>query len=164
MSSIQADRKLLAPLLDRLLDEHPESRQDDGRHRHQLIRQLKESVRRDLEQLFNTRIRCLSPPPELPGLERSLLNYGLPDIGSFNLSDTEGRHAFCHWVEQLVLLFEPRIRSVKVIASGMPDPTDNTFQFRVEATLRAAAADETIILDSVLNPISKVVDIVESER
>lgn len=164
MAAIQADRKLLAPLLDRLLDDDPSSQRDDGRHRHQLVRQLKESVRRDLELLFNTRVRRTSPPSTLPGLHGSLLNYGLPDVSSFSLADGEGRRAFCREVEALIVMFEPRIRSVRVTASRALDPLDNSFQFRVEASLHAISAEETIILDSTLNPISKIVDILESER
>jgi type VI secretion system protein ImpF len=164
MAAIKADKKLRAPLLDRLFDDNPEASREVETNQHLVLRQLRESVRRDLERLFNTRARCLTPPAEMPALTDSLLNYGLPDLANYNLMASESRIAFCRDVERLILRFEPRIHSAKVIAEKNPDGTDHTFNFRVEAVLRATPSPEVVVFDSVLNPINQTVDVAEGSQ
>lgn len=164
MAAIKPDKKLRAPLLDRLFDHNPDQSREPEHNQHLVLRQLRESVRRDLEQLFNTRARCLSTPAGATALETSLLNYGLPDIANYNLLASESRRQFCRDVERIILRFEPRIHTVRVIADGSVDRDDHRFSFRVEAMLRASPAAEVIVFDSVLNPVSQTVDVTESNR
>ena len=164
MAAIKPDKKLRAPLLDRLLDHNPEQSREPEHNQHLVLRQLRESVRRDLEHLFNTRARCLSTPAGTEMLDNSLLNYGLPDVANYNLMASESRRVFCRDVERIILRFEPRISSVRVLAEGALDRDDHRFSFRVEAVLRASPAAEVVVFDSVLNPISQTVDVLESNR
>lgn len=163
MATIKAEKRLRAPLLDRLLDQRPDLPQDVEQNQHQVLRQLRESVRRDIEQLFNTRARCISAPPEAAELRTSVLGYGLPDLANYNLVSSEGRRQICRDIEQVILRFEPRIRSVRVNAdSARLDPNTHQFTFRAEATLRALLADEVLVFDSLLNPVSQTIDVTES--
>ena len=82
---IDQDQKLVAPLLDRLLDDNPQEQVESERAQHLLLHQLKESVRRDLEDLFNTRQCCVAPPEQLNAVQQALPNYGLPDAATLNL-------------------------------------------------------------------------------
>ena len=74
-------------MLDRLLDHEPDVRREAPRSRNQVLRELKQSVRRDLENLLNTRVRCIPLPPELKELKQSLVNYGIPDLTGASLGD-----------------------------------------------------------------------------
>lgn len=159
---ISADQKLTAPLLDRLLDDNPEQTQDRDRAQHLLIHQLKESVRRDLEALFNSRQCCIAPPDSLQQSQKALHNYGLPDAATLNLGSQKARQEFCRLVEDTIKRFEPRIRSVKVTTKSGFDPEDPSIRFRVEATLFALSAEELIVFDSALNPVTRSVTVAES--
>ncbi|WP_299594491.1 type VI secretion system baseplate subunit TssE [uncultured Microbulbifer sp.] len=152
------EKRLLAPLLDRLL---VSSGQVDMHRPHQVLRQLREAVRRDLEHLFNTRFRCLSHPPEHEHLETSNINFGLPDLSTINLTSAESRKRFCRDIERTVLDFEPRIRSVKVSTQDRVDIEDPSIRFRVEAVLHVNPASEVIVFDSTLNPVTQLVDVSE---
>ena len=163
MASIKPDKKLRAPLLDRLLDDNPQQQREGERNQHQVLRQLRESVRRDLEQLFNTRARCLSTPEKFEQLETSLLHYGLPDIANYNLQASKSRNEFCRDVERIILRFEPRISRARVIAENN-DRDGTTFSFRVEAVLRATPSPEVVVFDSVLNPVRQAVDVTETDQ
>ncbi len=163
MASADKEKRLRAPLLDRLLDDHPQDSRESSHSRHHLVRQLRESVRRDLEALFNTRIRRISPPSHLIELQSSLLNYGLVDINSFNVSDSASRKALCREIESAIILNEPRVHSVKVSASA-PDSRDATLRFRIEAVLRALPEPEAIVFDSIMNPVNQIVDVVEQNQ
>ncbi len=128
---------------------------------HQVLRQLREGVRRDLEYLFNTRYRCLSVPESHSHLERSNINYGLPDLSTINLSSLDSRKRFCREIEKTILEFEPRIRSVKVTTQEKVDVEDPSIRFRVEAVLHINPASEVIVFDSALNPVTQTVDVSE---
>lgn len=158
MAAINEQKKLLAPLLDRLSNrgEHNATHST-----HQVLKQLRESVRQDLEHLFNTRYRRLSPQRNQPHLQASLVNYGLPDISTINLSASSSRKAFCRQVESAILTFEPRIQSVTVSSEQSVARDDPTIRFRIEARLHANPASETIIFDSALNPVNHNIQVAE---
>ena len=158
MNQIDGDKKLLAPLLDRLITD---DNQPYNSLPHQLIRQLRESVRRDLEHLLNTRYRCISAPENCQHLATSLVNYGLPDLSTINLVSKQSRQEFCQLVEQTILNYEPRIKSVRVHSPDAIDPEDPTIKFRIEALLHANAAQEIIVFDSAMNPINHLVEVSE---
>src|SRR3954470_18006227 len=80
MPPIRSDQPLVPSVLDRLLDDAPETTTEPARSRAQLLRDLKQSVRRDLEDLLNTRRRHLDLPPGLAELDHSPLAYGIPDF------------------------------------------------------------------------------------
>jgi type VI secretion system protein ImpF len=159
---IDAEQKLTVPLLDRLLDDNPEEKRESDRARHLLIHQLKESVRRDLEDLFNTRQCCIAPPESLEHIQHALHNYGLPDAATLNLSSQKARTDFCRTVEETIRRYEPRIKSAKVHTQSSFDPEDPSIRFRVEATLHALTADEVIVFDSALNPVTRSVTVSET--
>ena len=70
MPPIRSDQPLVPSVLDRLLDDDPAVTTDPARNRSQLLRDLKLSVRRDIESLLNARRRNVSIPPGLPELAK----------------------------------------------------------------------------------------------
>jgi len=156
-----SDRKeklLIPPLFDRFLEQNKSA---DFRQSHQIVRTLRESIRRDLENLFNTRYCCVSPPEGYSHLDDSLLNYGLPDLSTINMTSYGSRSDLCRRIEKAVLKFEPRIRSVKVKTDTVLDNEDPTIRFRVEATLNVNPLQELIIFESALNPVNQTVNVSE---
>lgn len=151
-------------ILDRLLDDEPDVNVEADKTRHQQMRELHQSVRRDLQNLLNTRYRMSAPPIEFKQLEQSLLNYGLPDLATVNISDIEKRKNFSRLLEKILRNFEPRFKSVKVILQDNKDTTDRTLKFRIDAILYADPAPEMIVFDSVLDPISRTVNVEESRN
>lgn len=145
-------RAMVPSVLDRLLDDDPGTRQETPRSRSQSLSQLKQSVRMDLQNLLQTRIRNVAPPPHLGELERSLLNYGLPDFGGVNLASEADRDRFCREVEAVIRQQEPRLLEVRVLPVTNSEPLDRTFQFRIEALLRAEPYPEEVTFDSVVKP------------
>ena len=76
--SLPNEIQLLPSLLDRLLDDHPEESREPAWREVQVVRLLKTSLCRDLQNLLNAS-RVLSVIPErYAALKTSLLNYGLP--------------------------------------------------------------------------------------
>lgn len=150
-------------ILDRLIDHEPEKNVETEKDKFQATRELRESVRRDLELLLNTRYRILSAPKEYLELDKSLVNYGLPDLATVNLSDEDVRNDFCRTIESAVRKFEPRFKSIAVSTRTNIDENDRTVRFRIDAILHADPAPEVIIFDSVLEPVSRTVDVLETD-
>lgn len=152
------EKPLLPPVLDRLLEQNKAT---DFRQSHQIVRTIRESIRRDLENLFNTRYCCVSPPQGYRHLDDSVLNYGLPDLSTINMTSFDSRTEFCRKIERAVLRFEPRIKTVKVKTEAALDNEDPTIRFRVEATLNVNPLQELIIFESALNPVNQTVNVSE---
>lgn len=154
MARIRDDQPLVPSVLDRLLDDEPEKQREGPKSRTQLLRELKLSVRRDLEALLNTRWRCASWPPNLDELELSLVNYGIPDFAGVNMGAASEREELRHLLERIIRKFEPRFKSVKVILLENGDDLDRTLRFRIDAMLYAEPAPEPVIFDSQLEPLN----------
>jgi type VI secretion system protein ImpF len=164
MNDISAEKKLSPSLMSCLIDDHPEVTTEAAKSSSVVLRQLRENVRADLENLLNTRISCVDTPQQMPLLEFSLLNYGLEDISTVNLESNKHVQQFCRKMENTIRHFEPRIKSIKVGSKNTLDVRDMCFHFRVEAVLHASPDNETIVFDSAINPMSKAVDVKESQR
>jgi type VI secretion system protein ImpF len=159
MARISADQPLEPSLLDRLLDDDPTTTREPPKMRAQVLRELKQSLRRDLENLLNTRRRCKALPEDLQELKISLVNYGIPDITGADLGGSGGREEFTRVVEEVLRDFEPRFKSVRVETLENPDPTRRALQFRIDALLHAEPAPEPIVFDSTLEPSTGAVEI-----
>ncbi len=150
MAEIRTDQLLLPSVLDRLIDEDPQVHQEPPRDRNQLLRDMKLAVRRDLENLLNTRIRCLPCPAELTELEQSLVNYGTPDLTGASLGSSKEREEFRRKIQAVIVLFEPRLKKLNVSLHGQTVAIDRTIRFHIEAMLQAEPAPEPVAFDSTL--------------
>jgi type VI secretion system protein ImpF len=164
MGKVEADQLLVPSVLDRLIDHEPTATREAPKSRGQLLRDLKLSIRRDLENLLNTRRRCKSWPEDLNELELSLVNYGVPDLTNAALGTTEGREDFCRTFEDVVRKFEPRFARVNVEMLGTTNPLDRTLRFRIDALVYAEPAPEPVAFDSSLQPATGNVEIKGSAR
>lgn len=159
MSRIRPDQLLLPSVLDRLVDEDPLQHSDHERPRAQLLRELKQSVRRDLENLLNTRI-CLYPiptpsPEHWKNLENSLVNYGIPDFGGLMMGARSERESLRRRIENTIRHFETRFKQVQVLlVDDRGDNRDRTVRFRIDGLLHAEPTPEPVVFDSQLQPTS----------
>ena len=150
MPEIKPDQPLLPSVLDRLLDDEPDVRREAPRSSHQVLRELKQSVRRDLENLLNTRVRCIPLPPELKELKQSLVNYGIPDLTGASLGSPKEREEFRRTIQKVISQNERRLKKLSVRLVDQPESTDRTIRFRIDAILQAEPAPEPIQFDSTL--------------
>ncbi len=161
MVQINKNKKLRASILDRLLDDEPQLKQDEDTNKYHKLKHLRNSVRRDLENLLNTRHRIMEPDENFEQLELSLLNYGLPDLATVNMSDIEKKQQFIDQFETILRTYEPRFKSVKISLHENTDNLDRTVRFRIDATLYADPYPEVIVFDSVMEPVTRSINVKE---
>jgi type VI secretion system protein ImpF len=164
MARPDLDQPLVLSLLDRLIDDNPDQSRDPPKSRGQHLRELRDSVRRDLENLLNARQRCRSWPEGCDELELSAVNYGIPDFTGADLASAERRDEFRGTIEDVIRRYEPRFVSVNVILLDNSEPTDRTLRFRIEALIYADPAPEPLVFDSYLEPASRGVAVLSDRN
>ena len=161
MARVGKTKKLRPSILDRLLDDDPGAKSEADTGQHHYVRQLRDSLRRDLENLLNARRYLASLPSELYEAEKSLLNYGLPDLATVNIVDAKKRGEFAERLQKTLLEFEPRFKSVKVSYVDAADSNDRTLHFRIDAVVYAEPQPEVIVFDSALESVTRMVSVKE---
>ena len=155
--SIPNEIQLLPSLLDRLLDDHPEESREPAWREVQVVRVLKASLCRDLQNLLNAH-RLLTTIPEVYSeLKTSLLNYGLPDLQSMEVREDHDLGLLCRLIEESIQAFEPRLQGVRVrpvIDAEGKKPIDRRVRFEIEAVLVVEPLREPVLLSSSLDVAS----------
>lgn len=118
------------------------------------LRELRASVARDIETLLNTRRELLfDVPQEMEEVRKSILLFGLPDFTSYSLLNPQDRKTLRRAVEESLVTFEPRLKSVRVTLETR-EKYDTTLRFRIDALLRTDPAPEPITLDASLSVVT----------
>jgi type VI secretion system protein ImpF len=137
-------------ILDRLIDEDPDTSLEAIPTRTQSVRQLKDGLRRDLEWLLNTRRIAVPPAESLREVNRSLYVYGLPDFTSYALNSPTDQARLVRFLQGTVKLFEPRLANVKIVPLEGPVGKTRTLRFRIDGLLLMDPAPEHVSFDTVL--------------
>jgi type VI secretion system protein ImpF len=153
---LSRDQRLKPSVLDRLIVREESSGPT--------LRDIKEWLRRDLEDLLNTRPRCRSWSPGLTELEDSLVNYGPPDFTGLHLGGPANQESFRQSVQDVIERFEPRLQNVRVHRKTKANSLDRVLSFRIEATLCVNPIEEPIIFESTLKPLSAGFAVTRAER
>jgi type VI secretion system protein ImpF len=149
MSRFDNHIRITPSVLDRLLDYEPEILREPLASRSKSLRQLKQSVKRDLEQLLNTRQSGDWLPAELEELNNSLAAYGLPDFSSVSIKSPAEQNRLRRALESSIALFEPRLEDIIVTLLPLSD-YQRSLHFRIDARLRIEPAPEPVTFDALL--------------
>ncbi len=139
MTRLSSMQGLMPSMLDRLID--PESAGTIARRGYS-IEQMVDVVRRDLEDLLNTRLSQITVSPEFAHLRASVFAFGLPDFTSTNAYTHEQRGALGRIIEVTVERFEPRLRNVRAILVKESDGEIRSVKFHIDARLRVEPSPE----------------------
>src|SRR6266849_69087 len=108
---------------------------------------LMESVRRELEMLFNT--RSSFPSRRLAGLPLTVIDYGIPLLTDYAARNPIDQAALEVALRTAIEAFEPRLASVRV---HVPPPAEDSIALSV-------VIQAEIIADAVREPVSFKVDV-----
>lgn len=137
-------------VLDRLLDDEPQVQQEAPLTENQKLRIVQQAVRRDLEDLLNTRYRCVTWPPELNELDDSLINYGIPDFTAAGLNAVANVDVLVEAIRKAIQLFEPRLTDYRIEPQLSDYYVDRTFRFRIRGVLLVEGQKHRVQYDSSL--------------
>ena len=141
-------------LLDRLIDNEPDTRAEAPMTRAESLRQFRMSVKRDLEWLLNTTRMPIEVPDFCDEVNRSVLFFGLPDVASISVQNYGDEQRLMRSLEAAIEMFEPRLARTRVTGRDAFSAVQQAITFHVEAMLMIDPAPERISFDTVLE-ISK---------
>lgn len=140
MAELTQKERLQPSLLDRLTDDAREQSEESRDKRVLSPSRLRECVRRDLAWLLNTtHLAALQDIARYPEIQRSVLNYGMPDLAGRTISSVDVR-AMERLLARVIADFEPRLMksSVKVrVIADAEKMNHNAMCFQIEAELWA---------------------------
>lgn len=143
---VEHSRQVQASILDRLLDDDPANSKESVRSQVVDFRQIMASVRRDLENLLNTRRFIFTPPTSLKEVGNSLLVYGLPDFSSRNPTQVSVMDQMRLEITKTISRFEPRLKDVNVMVDSSGSNRD--LRFRISAVLVVDPISESVVFDT----------------
>jgi type VI secretion system protein ImpF len=136
-------------ILDRLIDDEPKVRSEPALTRAKSITQLKASLRRDLENLLNTRCTPESPAESSVEVAQSVYAYGIQDITGMRENFLYDRERMLSEIEQAVRNFEPRLEAVRVSVVPTSDIAQ-VLRFVIEGVLKIEPTPERVVFDAAL--------------
>lgn len=140
MPDLLPQERLQPSLLDRLRDDAPQRVSEPLGQWVLSTEQLRASVQRDLEWLFNCpNLEDVEDFSRFPLARRSVVNYGVPDLAGKVLSSTNVIE-LQRQIREAILTYEPRLMpdSLRITIVAHPDGMGaNALQFRIEARLWA---------------------------
>lgn len=97
--------------------------------------QVRDAVRRDLEDLLNTHRSHPELPPGFEELETSVFTYGMPDPSSLSAMSLRAGE-IGRTIATLIARFEPRLRDIDVRVVEAEDVHHRRIRFQIEAKFR----------------------------
>jgi type VI secretion system protein ImpF len=145
------ERTAQQSLLDRLIDRDPMSATEPRMTYAQSVSEFKQAVRRDVEWLLNTRRTPEPATDSMAELQKSLHDYGLPDITSLSADAPEVRMQLARRIEEAITLFEPRLADVKITVTDTGEGGTRQLRFLIEGMLRMEPNPEQVAFDTILD-------------
>jgi type VI secretion system protein ImpF len=150
MPRSHGDVNVTQSVLDRLIDHEPNSSVEAPVSRAQSVRLLKSAVRRDLDQLLNTRRIPEEPEAARQELTRSVFTYGLPDFSTYSMASPADKSRLLRQLVAAIKLFEPRLANVRLVPLESPTVGMQRVRLRIEATLLMDPHPEPVSFDTVI--------------
>jgi type VI secretion system protein ImpF len=126
------------------------------------LQQAADAVRRDLEELLNTRRSARAIAEEFPEVRSSVVNYGLPDLSSVSADTDAEREDVARIIESVIGRFEPRLREVRAQLVGGVDGKERALRFHISARLAVDPCPE-VSFDTVLELMTGSATVQRSE-
>jgi type VI secretion system protein ImpF len=153
MARIESEVRITPPILDRLIDDEPGVTREPPVSRMKSLRQLKHSVKRDLEWLLNSRSVIDEIPEDLKELKSSVFVFGIPDFTSANVSNLGDQNRIRRIVLAAIADFEPNLKDVAVVVERGRE-FERSLHFRITANLQVEPDPEPVTFDTTLHPWS----------
>ena len=128
-------------------------RKASNAQRREAIDRYKNSVKRDLEWLLNTRQVVDDRLPLYPEVSRSVYAYGLPDITSINVGSIHDQNELLRRMEKCIESFDNRLTKMEIILEPLVS-LNRALRFSIRGTVLMDPAPEEIVIDTILDPTS----------
>jgi len=98
-------------------------------------RKMLVAVRRDLEELLNTRQTHVGLPQAYEQIHNSIVAYGLPDLVTLEAITSKHRETIAERIQRIIEQFEPRLKDIKVTYVPGENKAERSIKFKIDARL-----------------------------
>jgi type VI secretion system protein ImpF len=146
MARLKSETPITQSLIDRLMDseEMPTTRSAS-------IQMFRNSIKRDVEWLLNSRTAFVPEIESYPLAANSVFTFGLPDVNE--LPGGNSANNVLAAISQTILIHEPRIREPRVSLTRT-DTLSRSLRFHVEGKLVLENSEEDITFDTLFEVTS----------
>jgi type VI secretion system protein ImpF len=144
-------------LVDRLIDDDPQGSADAHESEEAAIGRYKVALRRDLESLLNTKRPWLPVVDRYPGLDRTVLGYGIPDLSTEDMSVPAVRERVRRVIAQVIREHEPRLSEIDIEMDE--GPTSRGMRLRISAVLNITQSEETVVYEASVRPGDRTIEV-----
>lgn len=144
-------------LIDRLMDDDPAGSADHYETEEEAIARYKVALRRDLESLLNTTRPWLPVLERYPGLERTIVAYGMPDLSTEDMSVPAVRERVRRVIAQAIREHEPRLSSIEIEMEH--GPTSRGMRLRITAVLTVLQGEEPVMYEAAVRPGDRAIEV-----
>lgn len=137
-------------IFEKLFDDNPKANDNDPLKRHS-IDELKVSVARDLEALFNTRRSKFKTIKQFPLVDESILGFGILDFVGLSTANPMDCDYICKEIAKTVESHDHRLKYVNVTLDLQHDLV-NALSFSIDALMVVYPAKEYVSFDALLQP------------
>jgi type VI secretion system protein ImpF len=149
-----------ASLIDRLVDNDPKTNKEPRPLRTISKEELKESVRRELGWLLNTRTSISTR--EFDARDLTVIDYGMPDFGSYSPAHVEDQMLLAKRIARAISAFESRLQDVKVTVE-LEMANERTLRVSIDAVLVSDMLREPVSFLTVLQAGAGLLEVLENE-
>ena len=118
------------------------------------IKELRESVAHDLEDLLNSRIAKLETNDDFPLVKKSILQFGIIDFVGLSTANPMDRDKICQSIEVSIAAQESRLTQIKV-EMLMDEQNMGSLCLSIQAYLNIHPLYEPVIFDALLKPTTQ---------
>ena len=147
MSRLAPHQRLTPSILDRLTADPAPNSPSVGMTFE--LRQMVDVVRRDLEELLNTRRAARASADAFEEVRDSVVTFGMPDLSSVPAGTEGEREEVGRIIEKIINRFEPRLREVRAQLADAAEGRERSVRFHIHARLAVDPSPE-IDFDTVL--------------
>lgn len=117
------------------------------------VRELRDSIARDLEWLLNTKLTQALDLENFPEAKNSILSYGVPDFSTYSWRNINDANSIARILEETLRRFEPRLvpRTIKVEVLDNPNIDDFSIAFRINGELNMDPIGEAVSFDTAID-------------
>jgi type VI secretion system protein ImpF len=136
-------KRIVATLLDRLLNDGPTTSRD-----------VREGLRRDLENVLNNSICVIGWGNDKSSLDSSILNYGVIDITTLNVSTPDQKNNVAKELQRQIALLDPRFDEIQITVQPNRSEAEQALRLRLELSVEIDNVLESILMESLLDPLA----------
>jgi len=141
-------------LLHRLIDNEPGQSQERGMGYTIDYVSMQQEIRKNLENILNTRLNLFNLASKYLLIKTSVLNYGMPDFSRKYYVATSQQLELCENIKAIIEAYEPRLQQVRVHALQVEAKEHRSLVMRIEGLINMRLDTKQAVFESNLDILS----------